>query len=167
MVNRPRVKTLAGFILLALTILATGCGGSDQPTAAKSPASVPSPSGPSSAKPGGGEGDFCAAVKAQTDGFPAAFPKDFTNAAQLKVYGQFLKTTNAALTRTAPAEIADAARLQARVSNAAADFYINGNQPPPAVRAQVAAPEYLAAATKVTDYAKKHCGFSGLPSPSS
>jgi len=144
--------------LIAIALVATACGSTDNANKASGGGSDATPQAGA-----GGAGDFCAVLRDELNGLNSAFPKDFGSADQLKAYGAYVEQSNAKLVATAPAEIKDAIQTQARVSNAQAASYKNGVKPPRELSAQLRTPEFQAAAQKVAAYAKDKCGIS--PSP--
>lgn len=154
MLNQFGMRFLAG-PLIAVGLLATACGSTDNSNKVSGSGSSATPQSAS-----GGGGDFCAVLRDELNGLSAAFPKDMSSADQLKVYGAYIEQTNAKLVAAAPAEIKDAIQTQARVSNAQAGSYKSGVNPPRELSAQLRTPEYQAAAQKVAAYAKDKCGIS-------
>lgn len=154
-------------ILLALAILTMGCSSGKKGTTAKGgPSATPGVSSASTSPAGGnGGGSFCAALKGQLAGLSAAFPTDLSDVEQLKRYGRFVQSSNAALAAAAPPEIAADVRLVARVSGAAADSYIRGVQPTGADLAALRAADFRAAAGRLSAYGRTRCGInpSALP----
>jgi hypothetical protein len=161
--QRP-IATAAGVVLLALALLAVGCGGGAGGHSTTAATKKTSASGTTSG--GAGAGEFCTTVKEQIKGIAAAAPKDASSKEQLKAYGRYTKASNAKVARAAPPEIAADLRVLARVSNAVADDYITGIQPTAATLGRLHSPEFQAAAKRVSQYAKAHCGLdaSSLPS---
>ncbi len=158
--------------LLATTLLLAGCGTTTKKATQAKSADSPSPSPAASASadtptdpaPGLG-GDFCKVVKSEIAGLKAVFPKDMTDAKQLRVYGQYVKTNNARIRAVAPAEIRGDIDAISKVSNAVADAYLAGKQPPLSVLQSVRDPKFLAAAKHLGAYAKSQCGINASANP--
>jgi len=165
---RTQARTTAiGMCLTAAAALLTACGNnSAQPKAAVKTLAVvatPSPSAASPATPRVATaprgGDFCAVVKAGVSDAMKVFPKDMGDPAQYAAYAAYVKGMNARMNATAPAEIRADVRTATKVSNAIVGSY-NGKTItiPPAIRAQVQSPEFMAAAKRLGAYSKTRCG---------
>ncbi len=116
--------------------------------------------GTSSKKVQPGGGDFCKVLKDDLNGLKTVFPTDFTNAAQLKTYGKYVKQTNGQLREAAPGELRDAVNTSTRVSDLLADSYVKGVKPSLDALKQIRSAEFQTAAKKVAAYAKDQCGIS-------
>lgn len=161
-------KTIVGVVLIVLGILTTGCSSAGSSTATKKAGGASAGRSPSAStsQPGGdGGGDFCAALRKTLNGVSAAFPKDFSNPAQLKRYGEYIKSSNATLVSKAPTEIAADVKYQARIGDALADIYARGGKPTLADTQPLRSTEHQAAAKRVSAYATSHCGITASSVP--
>ncbi len=123
-------KTAAGVILLASALLAAGCGGGGKSTTtAKAGASARS-SASAGGKDAGGSGAFCATANNNLKGARAVIPRDPSDPGQLKRYGQYIKSADAAARNAAPPEIAADTRLTTRVGATTVSFRYDATPSP-------------------------------------
>ncbi len=158
MLSSPGVNWLAVPVLTLVALVtargsgggSTGGGGGNPPQAAA-----------------GGGGDFCQIIKDQLSGLEKVFPKDFSDAGQLKAYGTYLEETNTKILAAAPSEIRADVETEVKASNASAAYYKTGVKPPTSANTQLRSPEFKAATQKVSAYTKDKCGIGPSVAPTS
>ena len=160
-------SALAVVMMVATVVLvACGGGGGGGDTRASSdnvnpPVSV---AGGTAAKATGGDGAFCDAVKAQFSQLSSVGDSSSLDAGVRLQYFTKQKELNAKVRAAAPSALRKDIDTQTGASDALADARIRGDAAAAAsASAQVRAPETLAAGTRVSTYAKDHCGFEATP----
>jgi hypothetical protein len=148
---------------MATALLVAACGGSDdgqQPSSDASNTSVPAV-GASGAKAGAGDGAFCDAIKAQFAQLSSVGDASSLDGAVRQQYFVRQKELNAKVRETAPSVLRIDVVIQTSAGDALADARIRGDAAATAAATtQAISPETQAAGTRVSAYAKDHCGFA-------